>query len=285
MKNCPLSIFFETPALDWSLVNFSCSGSSVNFCSYSRNKLPCTSASVWETGLAVRNSCRYHHWFQILIRGGLPCTWWVSGLFFWNNCAKNQFNGFITTVEVNGFHSFPFAFQFSSFQGAAGTNYRMSSFGKVEHNAFSSVLPFSIRFVDMDSVPFLLGSRPWKRPMSSRESSSILSNSESIRNTIFFVSSLSPINVIVHRHEDDPSFEVLWVTLRLSHHLLNLVEDSQCCASRENCPLELHRLTIKCVQSSVFWWTFEPRQSVFPCIIWLRVLVHLSKAKHRIWET
>ena len=31
-----------------------------------------------------------------------------------NNCAKNQLNGFITTVEVNGFHSISFAFQFST---------------------------------------------------------------------------------------------------------------------------------------------------------------------------
>ena len=31
-------------------------------------------------------------------------------------------------------------------------------------------------------------------------------------------------------------------------------------------------------------WTFEPRQSVFPCNIWLRVLVHLSKTQDTIWE-
>ena len=29
---------------------------------------------------------------------------------------------------------------------------------------------------------------------------------------------------------------------------------------------------------------FEPRQSVFPCNIWLRVLVHLTKTQYRIWE-
>ena len=46
--------------------------------------------------------------------------------------------------------------------------------------------------------------------MSSRESSSTLRNSESIRNTMFFVSSFSPIHVIVHWHEDDPSFELQW---------------------------------------------------------------------------
>ena len=49
-------------------------------------------------------------------------------------------------------------------------------------------------------------------------------------------------------------------------------------------PLEFHWLTDKSVQSSVFWWTFEPRQSVFPCNIWLRVLVHLTKTQNRIWE-
>ena len=84
------------------------------------------------------------------------------------------------------FTSFSLAFQFSSFQSAAGTKYRMSAFGKVEHDTFNSFIPFSIRLVDMGSVPFLLGSRPQKRPMSLREFSSVLSDSESIRNTIFF---------------------------------------------------------------------------------------------------
>ena len=40
--------------MEQSLVNFWSSGSSSNFCSYSRNKSPCTDMSVWETGLAVR---------------------------------------------------------------------------------------------------------------------------------------------------------------------------------------------------------------------------------------
>ena len=53
----------------------------------------------------------------------------------------------------------------------------MSTFGKVEHQVLSSFVPFTIKFVDMGSLPFLLRSRPWKRPMSSRESSTILSNS------------------------------------------------------------------------------------------------------------
>ena len=55
MKNWPFSIFFEKPAFCQSLVNFCCSGSSAIFCSYSRYKFPCASASNREIGLAVGN--------------------------------------------------------------------------------------------------------------------------------------------------------------------------------------------------------------------------------------
>ena len=50
-------------------------------------------------------------------------------------------------------------------------------------------------------------------------------------------------------------------------------------------PLEFHWLTINSVQSYVFLWAFGPRQSVFTCHVWLRVLVQLSKTKYRIWES
>ena len=52
-KNCPFSILVEKTALEQSLVSFSCSGRSANFCSYSHNKFPCTSAPVWGIWLAV----------------------------------------------------------------------------------------------------------------------------------------------------------------------------------------------------------------------------------------
>ena len=53
MKKCPFSIFFEKPAFEQSLVNFSYSGSSANFCSFSRNNFPRTSASVYQVELAA----------------------------------------------------------------------------------------------------------------------------------------------------------------------------------------------------------------------------------------
>ena len=81
MKNCPFSMFFEKPALEQSLVNFSWSGSSANFCSYSRNKFPCSSSSVWELGLAVGNSVGITIDSTFPAAPGSPRTFWVSGSF------------------------------------------------------------------------------------------------------------------------------------------------------------------------------------------------------------
>ena len=93
--------------------------------------------------------------------------------------------------------------------------------GIQSYHAFSSCIPFSIRFVGMGSVPFLLGSRPLKRPMSLRQSSSLLSNSVSIRTTIFFVSSMSlyiDMKMILPwkclgSHFD--SFIIFWISSRI----------------------------------------------------------------------
>ena len=211
-KNCPLSIFFEKPALEQSVVNCCCSGSSAFFLLVFRQQFSLYFRTSLRNRISSRKFSRYHQWFQTHIRGKFPCAWWVSGLFTQicycsldtelidgKNCAKNQFNGFFTTVEMNGFHSFSFAFQFSFFPRRCWHERQDVRFRQ------SSLIPFSIRFVDMGSVPFLLETSHQKRPMSLREFSIILSNSESIRNAIFFISSFCPINVNVHWHEDDPS--------------------------------------------------------------------------------
>ena len=64
--------------------------------------------------------CGFFHCFQIFIRCMFPCNLWIFGqlcaqncncsadteLMYRNNRAKNQFNVFFTTVEVNGLLSF-----------------------------------------------------------------------------------------------------------------------------------------------------------------------------------
>ena len=80
--------------------------------------------------------------------------------------------------------------------------------------------------------------------MSVRESSRVICYNLGIRTAQFFVSILSPYNVIEHRHEDKPSLELLKFTLTFSHHVLDLGENLQCSESWEFCPLELHRLSV-----------------------------------------
>ena len=57
----------------------------------------------------------------------LRCDIWQD-----SQVLSTQLNDFITTVEVNRFISFAFAFQFTSIHGTDGTIYKMSAFGKVE---------------------------------------------------------------------------------------------------------------------------------------------------------
>ena len=112
------------------------------------------------------------------------------------------------------------------------------------------------------------------------EFSSIFFRFERIRNTILSVSSFSPRNVIVHRHEDDPSLKLLWFTLWFRHHLWNLRENSQRSESWENCPLELHRLAVDLIQIFEIACFQKPFGPVFPGFDWL--VTEASQTEHRV---
>ena len=94
----------------------------------------------------------------------------------------------------------------------------------------------------------------------------------------YFVVSWTPYDVIEHRHEDDPSCEFCSIFPHFWQELLDFVAELQCGESCENIPLECLWLTIIGFQTSILWWTLEPRQLVFPNSIWKRILVQLSKA-------
>ena len=104
---------------------------------------------------------------------------------------------------------------------------------KVDHHVFSDMIPFTVRLVSMNSVPFLFRSRPKKRPMSVRESSCKFCYGFGIRSTQFFVSFFFTHIVVVHWHEDDSSLQLLRFTLSFSHHVLDLGENLQCSESWE----------------------------------------------------
>ena len=70
-------------------------------------------------------------------------------------------------------------------------------------------------------------------------------------------SSFFPLDVVEHRHEDDLVFEVfrLYVVPLQVH--LDLLENSQCCKSWENVPLEFNCFSIKTHCVLVRWIPFE----------------------------
>ena len=59
-----------------------------------------------------------------------------------------------------------------------------------------------------------------------------------------------PYDVIEHRHEDDSSLE-LFGFAPFAHELLDFLDELQCSEAWENSPLEFHRFSVDCVQSSV----------------------------------
>ena len=61
-----------------------------------------------------------------------------------------------------------------------------------------------------------------------------------------------PYYVIEHRHEDNSSLE-LFGFAHFAHDVLDFVDELQCRESSENFPLEFHRYSVNCVQSSVLW--------------------------------
>ena len=168
---------------------------------------------------------------------------------------------------MNGLLSSLFASYFS-FWSTGGTKYTMPAFSQVQHHAFSGLVPVSVWFVDMGSVPCLLATKSQKWPTSLRELWSVCCYIDRIRITIFNISSFSLINVIVHWHEDDPSLKLLWFTPKFRHHLWNLSENCHCSESCENCPLEFHRRPVDSTQIFETACLQIPFNWVFPSLDW-----------------
>ena len=85
-----------------------------------------------------------------------------------------------------------------SFQGIGGTKFKMTALCKVEHHAFSSLVPFSVRFYQNKI-------RTISSLIQAPEITDVLAwifehihHSVNIRNTFFFISSCCPINVIIY---------------------------------------------------------------------------------------
>ena len=191
VKKCPLPKFSQKLASEHSLFNFWYLKSSPNFCSCTSNKFTQTDTD----SVSIRKFGRNSNWLPILIFGkflalGECLANSVHNSFVDNDqidrnkCAKNQFNSIITSVELNRFLYFSLLLN-PPLSKTLVAQYTECPLRKVERPAFSSFLPFSVRFVSMGFKPFLPGSKHQKWPTSARESTGRNYKFVRIRNAIF----------------------------------------------------------------------------------------------------
>ena len=89
--------------------------------------------------------------------------------------------------------------------------------------------------------------------MTQRELPGISSHKECISQTWALVLLMSPSEVVVHRHEDNSSKELLLFTIQFLQYVLDLEENLQRVVPWEHHPLEFHRLSTDSIQFSVLF--------------------------------
>ena len=134
-----------------------------------------------------------------------------------NNCAKNSFNRITIGTEVYWQFHTSFALERSSWQWTRSTENWVSAFCN----------PFSLWFVFVSRIPFLLWSRSEEWPLSWWKSSRTNWNEVSVQFTFLFIVWRSPWDVVEHRHGDDPSCELFWLIAHFWQELLEFVADLQ----------------------------------------------------------
>ena len=117
--------------------------------------------------------------------------------------------------------------------------------------------------------------------MTARKSASIIRNL--MRITLHFSAFyFSPNNIVEHSHEDDPAFELLWITPSFFHKFLNLVEEAKCCESWEYFPLENHRFSVDTIQMFQKKTLEILLNFLLPSLV--RVLFCTSWTEHRVGD-
>ena len=168
-------------------------------------------------------------------------------------------------------------------------DYRMSAFREVDHHILSNFVSLSVGFAYVSSVPFLLRPRLQKQPMSFRESSSILSNFESIRNT-FLCSlvlskqcrwTLTSIKMILPWKCSGSHFKSEIIVFWISSRILNVANPGKFFHSNSICSRSDPIQKIMCFQ--------KPAKPCFPMIglvqYWYLPDTALSQKRLRFWHS
>ena len=73
-----------------------------------------------------------------------------------NNCAKNYLDGSVAAIKYKDNFLCLLLFNSPLSKALDPRKHRMSAFTEIEHHNTSDFVPFSIRFVNVSSVPLLL---------------------------------------------------------------------------------------------------------------------------------
>ena len=185
-KICPIPTTLK-PASEQSLDNFWSSDNFSNRCPYSCNRFPCRSstACTYARGGCVRISS-LSSWPGAFGALDFSTALWPTGhssiisaavdtkLIDGDDHLEEQLNVLRTAIAVYWLLSSSLAFQVSSLQGTGTSEYWMTGSCEVQQQFLCSSVPRSIWFAIVSSVPLLFRSRPQERPMTARESFSIL---------------------------------------------------------------------------------------------------------------
>ena len=152
---------------------------------------------------------------------------------------------------------------------------------EVEQHFLCSSVPRFIRFAIVSSVPLLFRSTPYERPMTTKESFSMLFNCFEllVHNSSFPFASHTKSNIDMKM--------ILPVKFSGSHCnspiiLLNLIEDFHYSSPWENLPLEFHRLSINSIQLAEIIVVRMPLNLLLPRFN--RIVSHFSQTEHRVGE-
>ena len=170
MKNCRFSIFFEKPALEQSLVKF------LLFWKICEFLFIFTQASVGGSWLAVENSVgitidsRFSGApglvvpFESLAYSTHRSATAPSTLSWLTEITVRRINSMVLSVPLKWMDFIPLPFLFNSPLSKAldARNFGCPLSVKIDHHILSNVVPFSIWFAYVSSVPFLFRSRPPK---------------------------------------------------------------------------------------------------------------------------
>ena len=233
-----------------------------------------------------QQSCWLEQWVGLLCRNKSHRSCLASFVFItqiWDcsektelinrhNCAKNSFNRSLVSAKVYWLFSTSCAFERSSWQWARNTENWVSALCKFDHHQFSDSIPFSSWSVNVSRIPLLSWSRSDEWPVSC-----------GISNTFRFTVIKSPYDVIntdmkMIRPWKCSGSHILFMNFRTSWTSCNVVNPGKIFHSNS---IGSPSILSKFLYSGVL---FEPFQSLFPCYVRSRVLVHLAKTQYRIWK-